>query len=173
MQALWLQFWQELHQPEYVHTLLLPIPIYGLAAGLFALVVGLLARSRSAQGAALLLIALCASAGWLVVHFGHLGYDRVYSMADGTAQKWLNWHQHLGDRFIWGLTATALLAIGALVGQWKAPRLHRIALPLTLLGAAASLVLVGFLAFVGGKIRHSEFRDGPPPAWADTSVDED
>ena len=31
----------------------------------------------------------------------------------------------------------------------------------------------GFLAFVGGKIRHPEFRQGPPPAWAHTTPAED
>jgi len=30
------------------------------------------------------------------------------------------------------------------------------------------LGLGGLAAFAGGKIRHSEFRNGPPPAWADT-----
>jgi len=173
MQALWTQFWQDLHQPEYVHTLLLPVPIYGLALGLLALAVGWAVRSRAAQGVALGLLALCAASGWGVVHYGHLGYDRVYAMSDANAQKWLNWHQHLGDRFIWALTATALLALAALLGQWKAPRLHRYALPLTALAAAVTLGLVGFLAFVGGKVRHGEFRDGPPPAWADTSADDD
>jgi hypothetical protein len=173
MQLLWTEFLEALRQPEYVHVLLHPLPIYGLAAGVFSLVVALLTRSRSGQAIALLLIVLTATAAWPVAHFGHAGYDRVYALSNDAAQKWLNWHEHLAERIVWGFYATAALATAALVGQWKIPGLHRIALPLTLVAALAALGLSGFLAFVGGKIRHSEFRHGPPPAWAETAADRD
>ena len=42
--------------PEYVHVLLNPLPVYGLAIGVLALCAGLLARSRQLQ--------LLASASW-------------------------------------------------------------------------------------------------------------
>jgi hypothetical protein len=116
---------------------------------------------------------LTASTAWPVAYFGHEAYDRVYAMSNDPEQKWLNWHEHLAERIVWGFYATAALAAAALVGHWKSPRLHRIALPLTLVAAVAALGLSGFLAFVGGKIRHSEFRSGPPPAWADTAADHD
>jgi hypothetical protein len=173
MQHLWAEFLAALRQPEYVHVVLHPLPIYGLAAGVFSLVAALLARSRPAQAIALLLIVLSAMAAWPVAHFGHAAYDRVYAMSNDDAQKWLNWHEHLAERIVWGFYATAALAAATLAGQWKVPRLHRIALPLTLTAAVLALGLSGFLAFVGGKIRHSEFRSGPPPAWADTAADQD
>jgi uncharacterized membrane protein len=173
MQLLWAEFFEALRQPEYVHVLLHPLPIYGLVAGVFSLVVALLARSRSAQAIALLVIAFSAIAAWPVAHFGHAAYDRVYAMSNDVAQQWLNWHKHLAERFVWGFYATAALAAATLLGHWKSPRLHRIALPLTLVAALVALGLGGFLAFVGGKIRHSEFRHDPPPAWASTAADRD
>jgi hypothetical protein len=173
MQSLWTDFFAALRQPEYVHVLLNPLPIYGLAAGVFSLGVALIARSRGGQAIALLLILLAAAAAWPVAHYGSAGYDRVYSMANESAQKWLNWHVYLADRIVWGYYATAALAALTLIGLWKFPRLHRVALVLTLVGALTALGLGGFLAFAGGKVRHSEFLHGPPPAWAHTAPDED
>jgi len=172
MQALWSEFLKNLGQPEYVHVLLNPLPVYGLAAGLCCLVVALVARSRGGQGVALVLILLTAVSAWPVAHFGEAAYDRVLSMSDATAAKWLNWHANLADYIVGADTVAAVLAAAALVGLWKFPRLLRWALPLAAAAAVIALGLGGFLAFVGGKIRHSEFRHGPPPPWADTAPDE-
>ncbi|MDD2763793.1 MAG: hypothetical protein PHE83_07465 [Opitutaceae bacterium] len=173
MQPLWTEFLKALGQPEYVHVLLHPLPIYGLAAGVLSLGLALAVRSRAGQAIALLLILLAAASAWPVAHYGHEAFDRVSSMASGDAQKWLHWHEHLGERIVWAHYATAALAAAALIGLWKFPRLHRAALVLTVVAALTAMSLGGFLAFVGGKIRHSEFRHGPPPAWAHTDSDKD
>ena len=173
MQALWTDLLRNLSRPEYVHILLNPLPVYGLAAGFLSLVVALAARSRGGQGVALLLILLAAASAWPVAHYGEAAYDRVYSMSDAAAQQWLNWHANLADYILWADSLAAALAAAALAGLWKFPRLHRWALPLTAVGAVVALGLGGFLAFVGGKIRHAEFRHGPPPSWANTAAGED
>ena len=173
MQLLWAEFLQALRQPEYVHVLLHPLPIYGLAAGIFSLVLALVGRSRSGQAIALVLILLTAASAWAVAHFGQEAFDRVYAMSNGETQKWLNWHAYLAERIVWVHYAAAALAAAALIGLLKFPRLHRPALVLTMVTALTALGLGGFLAFVGGKIRHNEFRHGPPPAWAHTAPDED
>jgi glucan phosphoethanolaminetransferase (alkaline phosphatase superfamily) len=173
MQSLWAQFFAALRQPEYVHVLLNPLPVYGLAAGIFCLILALVTRSRGGQAVALALILVTAAAAGPVAYFGGAAYDRVYSMSDAPAQKWLNWHAYLADRIVWAYYLAAALAAAALIGLWKSPRVHRWALPLTAAVAVIALGLGGFLAFVGGKIRHSEFRHGPPPAWAHTAPDED
>jgi hypothetical protein len=173
MSLLWSEFLRGLHQPEYVHVLLNPLPIYGLAMGLLTLVMALVFRDRRTQAVALALIVMTAAAAWPVAHYGSAGYDRVYSMSDASAQKWLNWHAHLADRIVWAHYAAAALATATLAGLWKFPRWHRPALILTLVATLAALSLGGFLAFVGGKIRHAEFRHDSPPAWAHTAPDED
>ena len=173
MQSLWTDFVAALRQPEYVHLLLNPLPIYGLAAGFCSLVVALITRSRGGQAIALLLIFLTAAAAWPVAHYGSAGYDRIYAMSTGPAQQWLNWHAYLADRIVWSYYTAAALAVLTLLGQWKFSRLHCPALIFTLLATMTSLGLGGFLAFVGGKIRHSEFRHESPPAWAHTTADED
>jgi len=173
MSSLWSDFVRTLHQPEYVHVLLNPIPIYGLAMGLLALVSALIARNRTAQAIALGLIVLTAAAAFPVAHYGSAGYDRVYSMSDESAQKWLNWHAYLADRIVWAHCVAAVLAAVTLVGLWKYPRWHRPALVCTIIAAVAAIGLGGFLAFAGGKVRHSEFRHAPPPVWAHTAPDTD
>jgi len=78
---LWTEFREALRQPEYIHVLLNPLPIYGLATGVLGLLAALAARSRSAQTLALILILLASAAAWPAAHFGHSAYDRVYSMS--------------------------------------------------------------------------------------------
>jgi hypothetical protein len=173
MQSLWTELLAALRQPEYLHVLLHPLPIYGLAAGVLSLVLAVVFRNRGAQAIALVLIVLTAASAWLVAHYGHAAYDRVYAMSNEAAQKWLNWHEHLAETIVWVYYAAAALAAVALTTLWKHPRLHRAALGLTLVAALMALGLGGFLAFVGGKIRHPEFRQGPPPAWAHTTPAED
>lgn len=173
MHSLWTEFLSALREPEYIHVLLNPLPIYGLAAGLFCLVVSLVARSRPGQALSLLLILLTAATAWPVAYFGEAGYDRVYSMSNDAAQKWLNWHAYLADYIVWAYYTAAALAAATLAGLWKYPRVHRPALILTTVATTVALGLGGFLAFVGGKVRHTEFRQGPPPAWAHTTPNED
>lgn len=173
MQPLWADFLKDLGQPEYVHVLLNPLPVYGLAAGLFSLLLALILRSRSGQAIGLVLILLTSASAWLVAHYGREAYDRVYSMSYRDAQAWLNWHAYLGERIVWACYFTAALSAVTLLSLWKTPRWHRTALWLTVVASVVSLALGGFVAFVGGKIRHDEFRHSQPPAWAHTAPQKD
>ena len=166
--SLWTEFLHGLSQPEYVHVLLNPLPVYGLAAGLFALLVARLSRNRSALMLALVVTFVGAVSVWPAAHFGEAGYDRVYSMSDAAAQPWLNWHRHLANVLVWIDSAAAGLCLASLAALWKIQRIERSALIVTTIVALAGLGFGGFVGYVGGKIRHSEFRSGPPPAWADT-----
>jgi len=173
MFSLWSEFLHGLHQPEYIHVLLNPLPIYGLAMALLTLVLALVFRNRGAQGIALALIVVTATAAWPVAYYGSAGYDRVYSMSDASAQKWLNWHAYLADRIVLAHYVAAALASVTLAGLWRFPRWHRPTLILTVVATLTAVSLGGFLAFVGGKIRHAEFRHDSPPAWAHTAPDGD
>jgi uncharacterized membrane protein len=154
---------RDLRQPEYVHTLLNPLPIYGLAAALIALIVGLVLRSRPAQLAALWSMLICALAVWPVVAFGERAYDNILTLSDNDGRLWLEAHEERAERLMfvfYGLAAVALAAI-AMPRKWP-----RTAVPLTvaaLLLAIASLGAGASIAYAGGKIRHREFRTVPPP----------
>lgn len=163
MAPLWRDFLRDLGKPEYLHVLLNPLPTYGLGIALAGLVAALLFRSRGAQTLALAGIVLFGASAWAAAHYGHAAYDRVYSMSDDEAQLWLNWHAYLGDRLVWADTAAAVAALATLVALRRFPRRAGAALAGTLVLGALALLFGAFLAFVGGKIRHPEFRHGPPP----------
>jgi hypothetical protein len=92
-----LSFWESilahLKQPEYVHVLLNPLPIYGLALGALALVVAMFLRNRGAQITALILIFIGAGSTIPVIHYGDAGYDVIESdMSSDQADAWLDAH---------------------------------------------------------------------------------
>lgn len=47
---------RDLRQPEYLHVLLNPLPVYGLAIGLFGLIAAMYLGSRGGRLTALILI---------------------------------------------------------------------------------------------------------------------
>ena len=90
---LWESILAHLKQPEYVHVLLNPLPIYGLALGGLALVIAMILRNRRAQITALILILIGAGSTIPVVHYGDAGYDVIESeMSSDQADAWLDAH---------------------------------------------------------------------------------
>ena len=63
-------FCQQLQQPEYVHVLLNPIPVYAMVSGILALIVALVLRSRPAQITAYVVILFAALSVWPVGEYG-------------------------------------------------------------------------------------------------------
>ena len=154
---------QHLEQPEYVHVLLNPVPVYGTTMGILALLIALLMKSESGQLSALVVIFVSCATAWPVAHYGHLGYDRVYAMSYSDAQAWLDLHESRADTFKYFFYVVALAALTALLSPLK---LNKATMPLTWLTLMLAIVAVtvgGWISHAGGQVRHSEFRDGPPP----------
>lgn len=157
---------QDLSQPEYIHVLINPFPVYGLTMGIIGLIIGLLQRNRPAQIATLALILLSGAIAWPVVHYGEEGYDRVLSMADDQGQAWLKVHEHRADQLAWSFYVLAGLAAAAIFGPIKWPKSALTLSFVTLLVSFVVLGMGGYIAHAGGKIRHREFRNEPAPAIA-------
>lgn len=154
---------RDLQQPEYVHVLINPLPVYGLAIGVLALIVALFLRNRSAQTVALILILITAASAWPVIYFGEAAYDRVLSMADSDGEAWLKAHEARAKKLEYMFYVTALVAAVALLFPKKWPRSAMPLLVTTLILALMSLGGGGYIAYAGGKIRHREFRTAAPP----------
>jgi plastocyanin len=154
---------RDLGQPEYVHVLLNPLPVYGLAVGLIGLLVAIYLRSRAATVVAIVVVLISAAAAWPVYEYGERGYDRVLAMADNDGQAWLLSHKERAEKLIWLFYALAILSAIALVAPAKWPGLSIwLSLGVLVLGAI-TLGSGGYIAYAGGRIRHREFRNEAPP----------
>ncbi|MFN2507987.1 MAG: hypothetical protein ABR589_04360 [Chthoniobacterales bacterium] len=154
---------RDLRQPEYVHTLLNPLPIYGLAVAVIGLLFAVSIRSRHGQIIALVLVFISAASAWPVVHYGERAYDRVLILADDDGRAWLEEHEERAESLAWFFYALALVAAAAIFLPKKWPQLAWPLALLTLLLALGSLGAGASIAHAGGKIRHREFRTVPPP----------
>ena len=154
---------QDLRQPEYIHVLINPLPVYGLAMGIIGLIIALLQRRRRAQIATLALVLLSGAIAWPVAHYGEEGYDRVLSLSDDQGQAWLKVHAHRVDEFIGFFYALAAVAAAAIFAPQKWPKAATSLTIITLLLAFVVLGMGGYIAYAGGKIRHREFRNEAAP----------
>jgi hypothetical protein len=156
-------FLRDLRQPEYIHVLINPLPIYGLFLSWVGLVIALFLSSRRAQIATLALVLISSTSAWPVYEFGQQAYDRVLSMADSDGQAWLDEHQDRAEDLIYIFYALAALSAIAIAAPMKWPKSSvPLAVAAILLGAV-TLGTGGYIAYAGGKIRHREFRNEPPP----------
>lgn len=156
-------FLKSLQQPEYVHVLLNHLPLAGLLAALLGLVGALAIRSRPALFVALGLVILFSLSAWPVSAYGEQAYDRVLAMSDDDGAAYLARHRELAQRWVFAFYVTAGAGAAAIVLGLKRPRAFWVAGSIVALLAAGSLAAGAVIADCGGKIRHHEFRLGPPP----------
>ena len=158
----------DLRQPEYLHVLINPLPVYGLAIALFGLVAAIYLRTRGGQITALVLVFACAASAWPVAHYGEAAEDRVQAMTDDDGEAWLKEHARRAEKLIYVYYALALVSVIAIFAPAKWPKAARpLALATFLLGVIA-LSTGSYIAHAGGKIRHREFRSIPPPKAPET-----
>ena len=154
---------RDLRQPEYLHVLINPLPIYGLAMGWIGLIVAFFLRSRRAQIATLVIVVISSASAWPVYEFGEQGYDRVLTMTDDDGRAWLDEHRDRAEDLIYFFYALALLSAAAIAAPMKWPKSSGPLLIAVMLLGAVTLGVGGYIAYAGGKIRHREFRNEPPP----------
>jgi hypothetical protein len=154
---------RDLRQPEYIHVLINPLPIYGLLMGWIGLVIAVSLKSRRAQVATLALVLITSASAWPAYEFGEQAYDRVLSMADEDGKAWLDEHKDRGEDLIWIFYALAVLSAIAITAPIKWPKSSTPLVIAVIFFGAVTLGIGGYIAYAGGKIRHREFRNVPPP----------
>jgi glucan phosphoethanolaminetransferase (alkaline phosphatase superfamily) len=152
-----------LSKPEYVHVLLNPLPVYGLAVATLALVIALLLKTRAVRVTALALVILSAASAWPVYYYGEAGYDRVKTMVDEAGDKWLEEHMRRGEQLIYIFYVLAALSAAAMAAEFAAPKAAVPVTTATLILALVSLRVGRYIAYAGGRVRHKEFRFEAPP----------
>src|SRR5215813_2760058 len=152
-------FLRGLRQPEYVHVLLNPLPVYGLLVSWIALIAALISKSRKAHIVTLILVFITSISAWPVYEYGEQGYDRVLSMTDDDGGAWLDEHVHRGEQLIWIFYVLAAFSAVAVAAPIKWPKSSvPLAIAVILLGAVA-LGSGAYIAYAGGRVRHREFRN--------------
>ncbi len=160
------EFLETLQQPEYVHVLLNHLPLTGLFAAWLCLAAALVTGNRVTALVGLSLVSLFALSAWPTYVYGQRGFDRVLSMADDAGAGWLKQHEELAEDWLWLYMVTAAAGVAGIAASWKWPKVLRGAVVAVLLLAGGSLLAGAVIAENGGKVRHSEFRNGPPPGEA-------
>jgi len=154
---------RDLRQPEYVHVLLNPLPVYGLLIAWLGSIIALILKSRRAQIIALLLVLISSLSAWPVYEFGQQAYDRVLTMADEDGRAWLDEHKDRAEDLIWIFYALAVLSAIAIVAPMKWPKSSAPLVMGVILLSAVTLGTGGYIAYAGGRVRHREFRNVPAP----------
>jgi hypothetical protein len=157
-------FLQHLRDPEYMHVLLNPLPVYGLTFGTLALALALFLRNHRVTVAALVLVFVGAISAWPVYQYGESAYDRVKSMSDPAGEQWLDEHMARGEKLIWMFYVLAAVSATGIAVIVKCPRTF---MPVSLVALALSsgtLGVGGYISYAGGHVRHREFRFEAPPA---------
>ena len=155
--------------PEYIHVLINPMPVYGVAMGILVLGAALLARNKTAQVIGLGLVVIACASAWPVSHYGQAAYKHVRGLTDDAGADALDEHMERAEKVIWIFYATAFLGAVALVSQKKFPKAAAPLAIVTLLAAITSLGAGGWISKAGGQVRHPEFREVGMPPVADES----
>jgi len=164
---------RDLRQPEYIHVLINPLPIYGLVMGWIGLIIAVVLKSRRAQIATLSLVLISSASAWPVFEFGEQGYDRVLAMTDEDGHAWLDEHKDRAEDLIYVFYALAVLSAAAIAVPIKWPKSAAVLVVAVILLGAVTLGTGGYIAYAGGRIRHREFRNEPPPPKRAEHEDED
>ena len=152
-------FLDHLRQPEYMHVLLNPLPVYATAMGLIGLVLAFVLRSRQAQAIACVIVFIGSASVWPVTTYGERAEDRVKAMSNKAAISALHEHVSRADETEWIFYVTAVVASLGIIAAWKFPKILPAVTLLTILLAIACTTAAAWISQAGGQIRHSEFRN--------------
>jgi hypothetical protein len=153
-----LMMMHHMSQPEYVHVLLNPMPLYGMAAGAFLLVWSRLRHSHEFPEGALLWIILVAIITGLAVYFGEQGYENVGAIADAHGNRWLAHHKERAETLMYIFYLAGFGALGSLWAQRRRPSWARHLVSLTLVLTILSIGAAAWISHAGGQVMHAEFR---------------
>lgn len=149
--------------PLYLHVLINHIPELGLGISLLALFLGLVFQSREARQVGLILVFLCAASAIPVSWTGQKGYNAIYFSIEPADQAWLNAHMKAAEEWTWAFYVLMALTLAAIICSLRWPRSEVLWVWMVLLLGVATFAISGYISYFGGRVRHVEFREGPPP----------
>jgi uncharacterized membrane protein len=150
----------------HVHLFLNHAPLFGVAFGLFFLLMGVLKRSEGMRLSAITLFVISALLTLPVFFTGESAEEAVEHMP-GVTEAVIETHEEAASTAIWSMVILGAVSIAALRYPAKHLRLPTKLVGLVAILAVVSMGLIGRTAYLGGQIRHTEVRAGAPGAQAD------
>lgn len=143
----------------HLHLLFNHLPILGTLFGLLILTGGFLVKNNAVKRTSLamfVLSALCAIPAFLTGE----GAEEMVESLPGVTENLVEAHADLADIFLWVVGALGLLSLATFFMDLKAQKMASIFYGITFAVAVGTMVLAQQVGATGGKIRHTEIRNG-------------
>jgi uncharacterized membrane protein len=141
------------------HLVLNHIPVLGVWFALAWMLTALILRNVVMMRSSWVLLVVCALMTIPVYLTGEPAEEAVEHLP-GVSEQILDQHEDLGQPALVGMLILGALALGSLGVSWRNEKWVR---PLGISSLFLTIVcggLIGYTAFLGGQIRHSEIRSG-------------
>ena len=147
--------------PAHLHLLVNHLPIVGFAIGVLLLIATMILRGDRGVFLASLLVIVMSGAGGLVAQFtGEPAEEIVEGLAD-VPESLVETHEDAGKiaTIIASITTVLGIVIGFVVFR-REGNIPMIAVAILLVATAATSAAMAWTGSTGGKIRHTEIREG-------------
>jgi uncharacterized membrane protein len=140
----------------YVHLIVNHLPVFSVLFGLFILAWGLIRKNLSFQKLAMVLFIVGAIGSYIAVESGEGAEDILEEYAPNISHDLIHDHEEAAEVALWFAITTGGLALLGLFIVGKSHRYENGLLGLLLLAALATVGMLMYTAYEGGKIRHPE-----------------
>ena len=134
-------------------------PLVGLAVGMGLLLVGGILKQRPVIGAAIWVIALCAGMIFPTTWSGDKAADKMYDSLDKDSKSALSAHIARAEKLEPACYVLAALALAGYFVRRFRPKTETWVVWILVILTGATLAGNMWVADVGGKVRHPEFRE--------------
>jgi uncharacterized membrane protein len=142
----------------HLHLLLNHYPIVGSIIAFMLLFVGFFMKNKSVINAALVIAVLIGLITIPVFLTGEAAEHKVEDLA-GTSEFYLEEHEDIGKTAFLTMNIAAILSLIALVVNLISRKTSRIITAIALLAIAATVAIMVYTGYLGGKIRRPELRE--------------
>ena len=152
----------------HIHLLITHLPLFGSMCGAIVMIVAFAKKSEAAKTAAYLVFVVSAL-GAVTAYLTGDAAEHAVRKIDPSAKDFIHPHENFA---FYALISLILLGVFSLVGLYinaKKPQYASKIASVVFILSLVSFGLVGWTAYLGGQVRHTEIRTAPvepPPAPA-------
>lgn len=143
----------------YLHLALNHVSLFALIFGIVALIIAMRRKSTDMRVLAVVLFVVVGVFAYITIETGEQAAD-VLKTLGGDNESFIKQH---AEAAVWALRSGILIATLAIVMEWAARKKTKWLRPLQwilLIFALHGSTVFGFVASLGGQIRHTEIRSG-------------